>query len=414
MQNLTVDTSKFANQTCKDVLTELLREKACQMLAAVIEAEADEWINQHRNVIDEQGKRLVVRNGHLPTRNITTGIGQVKIRQPRIRDNRSAENRERFTSCILPPYLRRTKSIEELLPWLYLRGISTGDFNQALQSLLGPDCPGLSAPTITRLKESWNSEYKTWQQRDLSNLRIVYLWADGIHFNIRLGEQDKQCILVLMGADENGKKHLLGLCDGYSESEQNWRCLLADLKRRGLSKAPKLATADGGLGFWAALPKVWSNCREQRCWVHKTANVLRHFPKRLQAQAKSALHQIWMAPCRRDAEIAFDRFILDYQAKYPKAAKCLEKDREKLLCFYDFPAEHWVHIRTTNPIESTFSTVRLRTVRTKHHGSPLACLAMVFKLCECAAKRWRVLNGSKLLPEVLSGVKFVDGLKSAA
>ena len=281
-------------------------------------------------------------------------------------DRRDVEDEEkiRFKSAILLPYLRRSKNIDDLIPWLYLRGVSSGDFSEALQALVGPQAKGLSANVVTRLLESWKEEYATWNRRDLSDKEYVYLWADGIHFNIRL-EEDRQCILVLMGATKDGRKELVAILDGFRESEQSWRELLADAKSRGLKKAPKVAVGDGALGFWKALRKVYPKTREQRCWVHKTANVLNKLPKSLQAKAKSDLHEIWMAETREKANAAFDRFVEKYGAKYPRAVNCLTKDREALMTFYDFPAEHWIHLRTTNPIESTFATVRLRHRRTK-------------------------------------------------
>mgnify|MGYP001811892324 FL=1 len=336
-------------------------------------------------------------------------MGQVEIEQPRVHDRRGAEA-EKFTSKILPPYLRKTKSIEELIPWLYLKGISTSDFGEALQSILGRDVPGLSASTITRLKSTWESDYRDWSKRSLKGKEYVYVWADGVHFNIRL-EEDRQCILVLMGATKDGKKELIAIADGYRESAQSWKELLLDVKSRGLEVDPKLATGDGALGFWKALNEVWPATREQRCWVHKTANVLDKLPKRLQPTAKDKLHQIWMADTRESAHRAFNLFLETYQAKYPKACECLEKDRDVLLTFYDFPAEHWIHLRTTNPIESTFATVKHRQRKTKGNGSRLACLTMVFKLMASAAKKWRLLNGSQIIPDVIQGIKFIDGIR---
>lgn len=381
------------------------------MLAAAIEAEVSEWIEGHAQVRDGCGHRQVVRNGYLPERSITTGIGPVKIRQPRVHDRRQSEEREVFSSKILPPYLRKTRSIEELLPWLYLKGISTGNFHEALQALVGPACPGLSASTVTRLLEGWQEEYQAWSKRSLRDKHYVYLWVDGAHFNIRL-EEDRQCILVLMGATADGRKELVAIADGYRESEQSWMELLLDVKSRGLSIDPRLATGDGALGFWKALPKVFPTTRTQRCWVHKTRNVLDKLPKRLQPRAKEAIHNIWMADTRAAANQAFDLFLETYGAKYPKACECLAKDREELLAFYDFPAEHWKHLRTTNPIESVFATVRLRHRRTKGSGSRVACLAMVHQLMLSAAKRWRLLNGSELLSDIIAGVQFTDGVKS--
>lgn len=410
MQEVTT-TSFTIPSASRDVLSELLREGAQQMLAAAIEAEVSEWIEGHAQVRDGCGHRQVVRNGYLPERSITTGIGPVKIRQPRVHDRRQSEEREVFSSKILPPYLRKTRSIEELLPWLYLKGLSTGNFHEALQALVGPACPGLSASTVTRLLEGWQEEYQAWSKRSLRDKHYVYLWVDGAHFNIRL-EEDRQCILVLMGATADGRKELVAIADGYRESEQSWMELLLDVKSRGLSIDPRLATGDGALGFWKALPKVFPTTRTQRCWVHKTRNVLDKLPKRLQPRAKEAIHNIWMADTRAAANQAFDLFLETYGAKYPKACECLAKDREELLAFYDFPAEHWKHLRTTNPIESVFATVRLRHRRTKGSGSRLACLAMVHQLMLSAAKRWRLLNGSELLSDIIAGVQFTDGVKS--
>ncbi|MEE9391217.1 MAG: IS256 family transposase, partial [Planctomycetota bacterium] len=328
----------------------------------------------------------------------------------RVRDRRGkeAEDSVVFNSKILPPYLRRSKNIEELLPWLYLKGVSTGGFQEALQPILGSDAPGLSASTVTRLVSVWADEHDTWSKRDLSEKEYVYIWADGIHFNIRL-EEERQCILVLMGATADGKKELIGITDGYRESEQSWSELLIDLKHRGLKTPPKICVGDGALGFWAAVRKVFPEAREQRCWVHKTANVLNKLPKSVQKKAKADLHEIWMAENKADADKAFDHFLAKYKAKYPKATECLAKDRDVLLTFYEFPAEHWLHLRTTNPIESTFATVRLRHRRTKGSGSRKACLSMVFKLALSAEKRWRRLNGHEMIAKLIDGFKFVDG-----
>ena len=340
----------------------------------------------------------------------------VAVRQPRIRDRgvdaESAE-RIRFTPAILPPYARRSKSLEVLIPILYLKGISTGDFEEALAALLGKDAPGLSASTIARLKEAWIDEHNRWKRRDLSARRYVYVWADGIHLQARL-EDEKQCILVLIGATPEGKKELLGFTDGARESAQDWRELLLDLKARGLNAAPKLAVADGALGFWKAIGEVWPTTGEQRCWVHKTANVLNKLPKSQQPKAKRSLQEIWMAETRADAVAAFNSFIDAYELKYEKAAECLEKDREALLSFYDFPAEHWKHLRTSNPIESTFATVRHRTIRSKGCLSNTTALAMVFKLVDAAQKTWRRLDGHNQLPKVVVGAKFTDGLEVLA
>jgi putative transposase len=410
MAESTTQSLAFPESSAKDVMTEILRQGAQRMLTQAIQEEVDEWIGERAELRDAAGRHQVVRNGYLPGRTITTGIGPVDVRQPRVRDRRPPDEAEKFTSKILPPYLRKTKSIEELIPWLYLKGVSTGDFSEALAALLGEDAKGLSASTITRLKNVWEEEYHQWNPRSLADREYVYLWADGVHFNVRL-EEDRQCILVLMGATKDGKKELIAIADGYRESEQSWKALLLDVKSRGLKVDPKLATGDGALGFWKALKKVFPKTREQRCWVHKTANVLDKMPKRLQPEAKQKLHEIWMADTRENAHRAFDLFLATYEAKYPKACECLAKDRDVLLTFYDFPAEHWIHLRTTNPIESTFATVRLRTKRTKGSGTRTACLTMVFKLMQSAEKRWRTLNGSERLPDVIQGIPFVDGVK---
>jgi putative transposase len=394
----------------QDALTEVLRRGAQQLLAQAIEAEVADWIDRHQDCRDEQGRRQVVRNGHLPARTITTGVGSVEVHQPRVHDRRAADGREKFTSAILPPYLRKTKSVEELIPWLYLKGVSTGDFSEALAALLGPDAKGLSATTVTRLKGLWEKEYQDWSKRPLADKRYVYVWADGVHFNIRL-EGGRQCILVLLGATADGKKELIAVQDGQRESEQSWKELLLDVQARGLTIDPKLAVGDGALGFWKAARQVWPDTKEQRCWVHKTANVLDKLPKGVQPKAKQMLHAIYLAEGRAEAGKAFDLFVKTFEAKYPKATECLAKDRTELLTFYDFPAEHWLHLRTTNVIESVFATVRLRTEKTKGSGTRLACLTMVFKLMESASKRWRGLNGSSLLADVLKGAAFVDGIK---
>lgn len=392
-----------------DVLTSLLRQGAQRMLAQAIEEEVSEWIETHQQLAAD-GRRQLVRNGFMPERKIVTGLGEIAVKQPRVHDRRPAQEREHFTSKILPPYLRKTKTIEELIPWLYLKGISTGGFHEALQALLGPDCPGLSATTITRLKSVWEQEHEEWCKRSLEGKEYVYVWADGIHTNIRL-EEDRQCILVLMGATKDGEKELIAMTDGHRESAQSWSELLLDVKRRGLAIDPKLAVGDGALGFWKAMAEVYPTTQEQRCWVHKTANVLDKLPKNLQPKAKGMIHEIWMADTRQNATKAFDAFLETYQAKYPKACDCLSKDRCELLAFYDFPAEHWKHLRTTNPIESTFATIRLRHRRTKGNGTRRACLAMMFKLAQSAEHGWRLLDGAKLLPDVIQGIIFKDGVR---
>jgi putative transposase len=398
------------DEPSEDPLTEMLRHGARALLAQAVEAEVAAFLASHADLVDEAGRRRLVRNGFLPERMIQTGIGPVPVRQPRVRDRATGapHAKIRFTSAILPRYLRRTRSLEELLPWLYLKGISSGDFTEALAALLGPDAPGLSASTISRLKETWQAELDAWQARDLAGKRYVYVWVDGVYFNARL-DQERQCILVVIGADEQGRKELVGLSDGYRESEQSWRELLVDLRQRGLEIGPKLAIGDGNLGFWKALRQVYGAAREQRCWVHKTANVLNKLPKGMQAKTKQHLHAIWMAETRQAAEAAFEHFVEAYGAKYDRAVACLVKDREELLAFYDFPAEHWKHVRTTNPVESTFATVRLRTTKTKGCLSRRTALTMVFRLCQSAQRRWRRLDGPARLAEVVHGVRFVDG-----
>ena len=413
------DAPVVSDDNPRDVLTATLHDGAQDMLARAIRDEVAAYLAARTDLVDEGGHQLVVRNGYLPQRKIMTGLGPVEVKQPRVRDRRPLHEREKFTSSILPPYLRKTKSVEELLPWLYLKGISTGDFGEALQALLGENAKGLSATTITRLKAIWESEYKDWSKRSLADKHYVYVWADGIHFNVRLEDPDntRQCILVLMGATADGQKELIAVNDGYRESAASWKEILLDCQARGLGQRggdPKLATGDGALGFWAAIREVWPSTQAQRCWVHKTSNVLNKMPKSLHGKAKSMLHDIWMAETRAEATKAFGLFVETFETKYPKAVECLVKDREALLTFYSFPAEHWAHLRTTNPIESTFSTVRLRTDKTKGCGSRTACLTMVFKLVQSAEKHWRALNGSALIPEVIAGVEFIDGLKKDA
>jgi putative transposase len=403
----------FSQASSADILGDVLREGAQRMLATAVEAEVEEYLQRFESVRDASGHRQVVRNGYMPERSIASGVGPIPVRQPRVADRRPKGERLHFSSTILPPYLRRTKNIEELVPWLYLKGISTGDFPEALSALLGADAKGLSPNTIQRLKEGWSKEYADWNERDLTGKRYVYMWADGIYFNVRLGG-DCACILVLLGATADGRKELIAVHDGERESELSWLSLLNDLKRRGLKDGPELAVGDGALGFWAALSKAFPKCRVQRCWVHKTANVLNKLPKKLQGEAKGMLHEIWMASSRKNAQTAVEAFARTYRAKYPKAVECLEKDRDALLTFYDFPAEHWGHIRTTNPIESAFATVRLRTKKTKGCGTREATLTMVFKLAQSASKRWKKLRGSALLAEVVKNVRFVDGIKENA
>jgi putative transposase len=401
----------------RSTLDEIVREGARKMLQTAIEAEVDDFVAQHADRHEENGKRLVVRNGYLPSRELLTGAGPLEVQQPRVRDNAPpCEDRVYFSPSILPPYLRRSKSVDELIPWLYLKGISTGDFSEALSALLGKDAPNLSPNVIVRLKEKWSQEYEAWSRRDLSGKHYLYVWADGIYVNVRLEDDAnrRQCLLVLMGATSEGKKELIAVSDGYRESEQSWTELLLDLQQRGLSQAPLLAVGDGALGFWAALRKVFGTTREQRCWVHKTANVLNKMPKSVQPKAKADLHEIWQAETRNAANQAFDHFLEKYRAKYDAARDCLAKDRDVLLTFYDFPAEHWKHLRTTNPIESTFSTIRLRHRRTKGSGTRRTSLAMMFKLAHSAEKRWRRLDGHEHFVPLLQGKLFIDGIMQDA
>jgi putative transposase len=408
------DTNVFAlvqPGTFTDRLTDVLRDGARALLAQAVEAEVAGFLGEHADKRTDDGRQRLVRHGHLPERSIMTGIGAVEVCVPRVRDRLSGtDDRIRFSSAILPPYARRSKSLEVLIPILYLKGISTGDFAEALSALLGPNAGGLSASTIVRLKEVWADEHARWLKRDLSVKRYVYFWADGIYVQARL-EDEAQCLLVVIGATPEGKKELVGLADGLRESAHSWRDLLLDLKRRGLSSGPQLAVGDGALGFWKALDEVWPTTRAQRCWVHKTANVLNKLPNSLHTKAKGALHNIWMAETRKDAEAALDVFIETYSRKYEKAAECVAKDRDALLAFYDFPAEHWKHLRTTNPIESAFATVRHRTTRSKGCLSNKTALAMIFKLAQAAEKSWRRLKGYSLLPKVILGVKFNDGIE---
>jgi putative transposase len=394
-----------------DPLLEVLRSGARRMLQQVIESEVEAFLSAHADLEDVHGRRRVVRNGHAPEREIQTGIGPIAVRRPKLRDRGDGAGGERirFTSKVLPPFLRRTRNVEELLPWLYLKGVSTGQFEEALAALLGPDAPGLSASTVRRLVATWQQEHERWQRRDLSTRRYVYVWADGVYFTPRL-DHDRQCMLVLIGADADGKKELLAIEDGYRESTQSWRELLLRLRdENGVTIAPELAVGDGALGFWKAVHEVWPSTRQQRCWVHKTANVLNVLPKSVHGKAKKDLHAIYEAENRAAAEAAFDRFTGKYGAKYDKAAACLAKDRTALLAFYDFPAEHWKHVRSSNPIESTFATVRLRTDKTKGCLSRETARAMVFKLAKAAERHWRRLNGPDRLGQLIEGIKFRDG-----
>ena len=400
--------------TLSDPLTEVLRSGARALLAQAVAAEVAGFLESHADKLTDDGRQRLVRHGHLPEREIMTGIGPVAVRAPRIRDRvGTGEERIAFSSAILPPYARRSKSLDVLIPILYLKGISTGGFEEALAALLGKDAGGLSASTIARLRDAWADEHARWQKRDLSVKRYVYFWADGIYVQARL-EDDAQCLLVIIGATPEGNKELVGLTDGVRENAQSWKGLLLDLKRRGLVIGPELAIADGALGFWQAIEEVWPKTRGQRCWVHKTANVLNRLPKSQQSKAKRALQDIWMAETKNDANAALDAFVENYAVKYDKAVACLTKDREALLAFYDFPAEHWKHLRTTNPIESTFATVRHRTVRSKGCLSNRTAIAMIFKLAQAAEQSWRRLDGHNQLPKVVIGIKFIDGIQDVS
>ncbi|MBL4872541.1 MAG: IS256 family transposase [Rhodobacteraceae bacterium] len=394
-----------------DQLTSVLRSGAQALLTQAIEAEVASFMACHAQEQLEDGRARLVRHGHLPEREIQTGIGAVKIRQPRVRD-RAGKTRDRllFLPTVAPKYMRRSKSLDALIPWLYLKGVSSGDFQAALSALLGADAPNLSGDTVLRLRKVWQGELSAFEKRDLSARNYVYIWADGVYFQAPM-EQESQCMLVIIGATPEGKKELVGFTDGYRESMQSWSELLLDLKARGLKAPPKLAVGDGALGFWAALRKIFPQTKEQRCWVHKTANILNKMPKALQAKAKADLHQIWMADSKADAGKAFNLFCAKYELKYDKAVACLTKDRDALLAFYDFPAEHWKHIRTTNPIESTFATVRHRTRRTKGCLKRNTAKVMVFKLIKEAEKRWLRLRGKNQLPKVIQGIIFKDGIE---
>lgn len=386
-------------------LDELVREGARQMLLAALDVEVAVYLERYRGFRDERGHALVVRNGRARPRKVTVGAGTLEVAAPRVDDRREGG---RFTSRILPPYMRRSPKVEETLPVLYLRGLSTGDFRPALKGLLGEEASGLSAANISRLIGVWEAEWEAWRGRSLEDVDYVYVWVDGIHVNVRLGEQDRLCLLVMIGARPDGTKELIAVEDGYRESTESWAALLRDLKRRGM-RAPELAVGDGALGFWAAVRDVWPETREQRDWVHVIGNVLDKLPKRLQGRAKDLLHEIMYAPTREAAEEGMERFEGEYGAKYPKAVASLRRDEDRLLTFFDFPAEHWKHIRTSNPIESSFSTVRLRQRVTKGPGSRKRGLLMAYKLLRMAGERWRRLNGADLLPLVRAGVQFNNG-----
>jgi len=386
-------------------LDELAREGARRMILVALEVEVEQYIEELRHLRDENGHALAVRNGKAESRTVSLGAGSIELQAPRVNDRRPGH---RFTSVILPPYMRRSPRLSEALPVLYLRGLSTGDFEEAIPALLGADAAGFSSSTITRLSRVWQDEYKGWRTRPLTGKEYVYVWADGVYFDVRLGEDKQLACLVLVGVLPDGSKEVIALEDGYRESTASWLSLLRDLERRGMA-APKVATGDGALGFWAALRQVFPGTEEQRCWVHKNANVLDKLPKRVQPRAKDMLHEIMYAPDRQSALEDIERFSQEFEVKYPKAVACLTKDQDELLTFFDFPAEHWIHLRTTNPIESTFSTVKARTKRTKGAGSPKAGLAMAFKLLLGAERRWRKINAPHLVALVQAGVSFPNG-----
>ena len=401
---MTENDNVISIETPVNPLEQLLKSGAQQLLAQAIEAELAALLAQYQGETVE-GLQRIVKNGHQPERSIQTGLGDIDVKIPKVRDRK--KEGVKFNSTLIPPYLKRTKNIEELIPWLYLRGISTGDMQPALVSLLGEQAKGLSANSVSRLKAAWETEYQQWSSRSLAQRRYVYIWADGIYSKIRM--DDKLCLLVIMGVDDTGRKELLAVIDGVRESEQSWTEVLNQLQSQGLTIPPKLAIGDGALGFWNALTKVWPTTRHQRCWVHKTANVLNKVPKSMQPKIKANLQDIWMAESRDSANKAYDLFVKNYTVKYPKATHCLMKDKDEMLAFYDYPAEHWVHIRTSNPIESTFATVRLRTHKVKSCGSRTTTLMMIFKLAQSAEKKWYRLRGFKLLADVIKGVKFKDG-----
>jgi putative transposase len=394
------------------LLDEIARAGAQRMLMAALKAEADEYVERHRGERDEAGHALVVRNGRAPARKLTLGTGTVEVQTPRVNDRRRDEGgrRQRFTSQILPPYMRRSPKVAEVLPILYLRGLSTGDFRPALEGLLGADAAGLSPTTIARLTGGWEQEYQEFRRRELNEREYIYVWVDGVHFNIRL-EDDRLCTLVMIGAKANGEKELLAVEDGYRESAESWKAVLRELKRRGLV-TPVVAVGDGALGFWAAAREVWPETREQACWCHKLVNVLDKLPRRLQPRAKRALHEMMYAESRAECETARARFADEYRAKYRKAVESLAANWERLTAFFDFPAEHWKHLRTTNVIESAFATVRLRERATRGAGSRTKGLLMAFKLLDMAQLRWRRLDGADLLPLVRAGEKFIDGVRA--
>lgn len=392
-------------------LDEIVRRGAQRLLEVALNEEVDAFCRRYAGRVDDEGHRLIVRNGKHQKRILVTGAGPLDIAPPRV-DDRVLEGtgEPRFQSMLIPPYLRKTKNLEELIPFLYLKGISTGDFTEVLEKLVGQKVLGFSAESVVRMKRAWEDHYKAWTSRELTGNDYVYFWVDGIYFNVRL-DDERQCILVIIGAKEDGTKELVAVEDGFRESKESWLSVLRNLKRRGLAKGPKLAIGDGALGFWAALAEEFPSTKTQLCWVHKTANVLDKLPKSLQGKGKQMIHDIYLAPTKEEGSLAFDAFVKEFDLKYPKAVETVNKHRESLLTFFDFPADHWLSIRSTNVIESTFATVRLRTKRTKGCGSRIATLTMVYKLAESAQKRWRKLRGYKKLSAVWAGVQFKDGVE---
>ena len=391
-----------------NLLEEVIKNGARKMLQAAIENEVAEYIDSYKDITNEKGHRQIVRNGYLPKRNIQTGIGNIPIKQPRVRDK---TKNNRFTSAILPKYMKKCPSLENLIPLLYLKGISTNNFQEALESILGRNAKGLSATNIVRLKSNWEAEFKDWAKRDMTNKHYLYLWADGIYFNVRLSS-DRPCLLVIIGVTPEGKKELVAIHDGQRESKLSWKEVMQDLKIRGLNKSPLLAIGDGALGFWRALEEEFPDTKHQRCWVHKTANILDKMSKSIQGNAKKLIHEMYLSPEKKEALKVYDSFINLYSEKYEKACKCLSKDKDVLFTFYDFPAMHWIHIRTTNAIESTFSTVRHRTRQTKGCGTRTATLSLVYKLSITAQKRWQKIKGYSLLENVIKGTKYIDGVEA--
>lgn len=407
MLKLTTNEQDTPEIECGSLLDELVREGARKMIMEALELEVAEYVDRCQSARDELGNAMIVRNGRANERRLLTGAGSVTVKAPRINDKRPGE---KFTSAILPPYMRRSPNVSEVLPILYLKGISSGEFRGALEALLGKDAAGLSAGSIGRLKAKWQDEHKSFKQRYLGNSKYAYIFSDGVNVRVRLGDDPKVCLLVVIGVSQDGTKELLAVEEGYRESKESWASVLRDLKRRGMTE-PLLSVADGHLGFWAAAKDVWPNTKGQRCWVHKIANVLDKLPKRLQGKAKSMLHEIMESPDRNMALLEIEIFKEEYQAKYHKAVNCLVKDTNQLLAFFDFPAEHWVHLRTTNPIESSFATVKARTKVTKGAGSREAALTMAYKLLTEAQKRWRRINAAHLVTKVLEGVEFRDGIE---